>query len=224
MRLWHKVTPLHVSATEHPMHSGIRADRFALSFYIYKKLCLISEFISAFEVAISKAGSIETHSLSLLKKSLESLMFEKSLYEKLNDTCFQSTTQLGNTENLVSYSNFITVNAIMNSTPVFIAAVLPYFMTNTEIIELFTHIYASNGEGPVNRSDGEIMKMHKMKSLYGAIMDDASILMKNFTEEQPLVVLLKMEETFLHSAVLNWHFIDEAYTEFNKLGGYKIGI
>ncbi|MDZ5761649.1 hypothetical protein Cyrtocomes_00004 [Candidatus Cyrtobacter comes] len=220
VRLWHKVTPLYVSTTEHPIHHDIRIDRLALNFYMYKKICLISEFISAFEVAISKAGNMETHSSSLLKKSLEALIFEKSLYEKLCDFRFQSTVQLSNIESLVSYSNFMTVNSIMNSIPVFISAILPYFMVNKEIIELFICIYANNNDDNINGHDAYsdliVTKMNKIKSLYSAIMDDASIVMKNFTEEQPPVVLLKMEETFLHSVILNWHFIDEVYTEFKK--------
>ncbi len=218
-RLWYKITPLYRGAIYHQVYDDISKSYHASYCYSYRRRNLVSEFISALKIAISKAGNTATTSSSILRNCLNMLNIESDIYNQLSDLYVKFLQNSTCNEELTSYTDFIMVNSIMSNIPVFVSAILPYFMINHDILDLPITIYTKHlqNSNDGNRVDFIKAKLDEIRSIYKKTIDDTKNIMKNFTEEQPPIVLLKMEETFLHSAVLNWHFVDEIYREYKSI-------
>jgi len=203
-KMWNNTSSIRQSIIEHPfnqelMHGTLADERFA--FYIKQDSLFLKGFAKSL-ASIASRSENSTHIEIFLTFAKNTIVGEHTIIANYLGSEISPSTQMSPA--CLSFTNFLSRTCSLEPIEVAIAAVLPCFW-----------IYQQVGQH-IHRSSIPLNPFGKWINTYAneKFADDVATVITIFdeaAENSTPYIRDKMEEAFYESAMLEWHFWNDAY-------------
>lgn len=211
-QVWNKIAPIYNSIQSHNFSLELlegRLEEQIFSRYLSQTSSLLIEFIEAMSIILAKTNH-SSQVADLLRTTIYELESEHKLCCNILSRMNYQYSQEIALPSCTAYVNFLIARAAAEDIPVAISVILPRFLC-------FYHL-ASNTSHFANYISKHCIAIieHYRGASFSNFISKAQNLINEIAADQSPIIVQRMEEAFMHSALFQWHVLQDIYYLDNR--------